>query len=380
MSKEALFHETVATLYAATTDTGGFSGALECMSALTGSANSVFLYVPNGKQIATIEDGFHGLATDLVDRYNSAYNALDPAREIVLSMPMGSWYYDQRDLPSGFKARDPFYQEFFLPGGLRCMVATLAYDGPAVTGFFGQQRLTDQDLYEGDALRLLDALTPHLMRATALRMELAELRSRVAFLEDSLQQLNAGMLLCDGDGRVVFSNPAAEVALADPQHPLIIRAGQLMAKRDTGMLRVAINKARGGSSTGAATALCIDMASGSQLVWIVPVQAHTALAAPWQRPLALVWMRPPDQLADRPDFELFKTIYGLTAAEVRLATLLEQDLSPVECADALGVSIATVRTQLRALFAKCGCSRQSSLIRLLLTFKRPVRTSSSCQH
>ena len=108
-------------------------------------------------------------------------------------------------------------------------------------------------------------------------------------------------------------------------------------------------------------------------------EPSSSLAAPWQRPVALVWVRQPEagtkaeaDEGDGPDFELLKAVYGLTQAECRIAELILQDLSPQECAQVLGVALATVRTQVRSLHAKCGCRRQTSLIRILEQFRKPV--------
>lgn len=57
--------------------------------------------------------------------------------------------------------------------------------------------------------------------------------------------------------------------------------------------------------------------------------------------------------------------FGLTPAETRLAARLKDGLTLKEASGELGVSINTVRNQLRAVFDKIGLSRQSDLIRAL---------------
>lgn len=63
--------------------------------------------------------------------------------------------------------------------------------------------------------------------------------------------------------------------------------------------------------------------------------------------------------------ELLIRIWGLTGAEARVAAALAAGLAPAEIAVRHGVSDATVRTQLRAIFDKTGTHRQSELIRVL---------------
>lgn len=63
--------------------------------------------------------------------------------------------------------------------------------------------------------------------------------------------------------------------------------------------------------------------------------------------------------------KVLRRIWGLTAAEARVAASLAAGLSPAEIAVRHGVSEATVRTQMRTIFEKTGTHRQGELIRLL---------------
>ena len=56
----------------------------------------------------------------------------------------------------------------------------------------------------------------------------------------------------------------------------------------------------------------------------------------------------------------------VTPAEARVACALVRGLSPQEAADACGVALGTVRTQLKAVFAKTRTRRQAELVRLLI--------------
>ena len=60
-------------------------------------------------------------------------------------------------------------------------------------------------------------------------------------------------------------------------------------------------------------------------------------------------------------------MHGITRAEARLASMLADGISLEEVAEALLVSIQTVRSQLKSVFAKTGVTRQAELVALLLT-------------
>lgn len=58
--------------------------------------------------------------------------------------------------------------------------------------------------------------------------------------------------------------------------------------------------------------------------------------------------------------------YRMTAAEVRLAELLMDGLTPTAAAEKLEISIHTVRTYLKRLYTKVGVRAQAGLVRALL--------------
>jgi DNA-binding CsgD family transcriptional regulator len=57
--------------------------------------------------------------------------------------------------------------------------------------------------------------------------------------------------------------------------------------------------------------------------------------------------------------------FGLSPAEARLAALMATGISPERAAERLGLARATVRNQLKAVFAKTETHRQSEIVALL---------------
>jgi DNA-binding CsgD family transcriptional regulator len=68
-----------------------------------------------------------------------------------------------------------------------------------------------------------------------------------------------------------------------------------------------------------------------------------------------------------PSQAFLREAFGFTAAEAALALDLADGLAAADCASLRGVSVHTVRSQLRALFAKTGLCRQAELVSLILT-------------
>jgi len=69
--------------------------------------------------------------------------------------------------------------------------------------------------------------------------------------------------------------------------------------------------------------------------------------------------------APRPDTERLRIAFGLTPAEAKLAVHLSDGKGLEAAASALGISPATARSQLKAVFAKSGANRQAELVGMI---------------
>ena len=65
-------------------------------------------------------------------------------------------------------------------------------------------------------------------------------------------------------------------------------------------------------------------------------------------------------------------VFRLSKGQVRLAKLLMGGLDLAEAALQMGVSVNTVRTQLRRIFDKTGVHNQAALVRVLLSIAPPL--------
>lgn len=80
---------------------------------------------------------------------------------------------------------------------------------------------------------------------------------------------------------------------------------------------------------------------------------------------AMVLVFDPDD-TPRPDEALVREIFGLTPAEWRIAERLIGGDSLADIAAALDVTVSTVRTQLKSIFAKTQSHRQTELVASLI--------------
>ncbi len=215
--------------------------------------------------------------------------------------------------------------------------------------------------------RRLAMLVPHLAQALSLRDTLASLRMERGALLHGLEALNLGAIILDGAGRVLFADSAGEAILRE-QAELSVRNGRLRLRgvRDDGLLTRLIDDAAGATVRGRPGGqLSVRVAAERRLsIRVCPLpEAVAALHGP--SAAAIVFLRYPPA---KP-LTLHRSLahlYGLTPAEARLAEALANGHSLAEYAALAGVSINTVKTLCKRLYAKTGHHTRGAFIRDVL--------------
>ncbi len=148
----------------------------------------------------------------------------------------GAVLLDEAFYPRDLLKRTEFYNDHLLPNGVtRCLTGVISCrDGAAVvlTAMRGEGKppFDEADSY------VIRQLLAHLGRAYRLHERLHVLESG----ETVLNGLNLGIILLSGDGRVVFTNRAAD-EMVRANDGLLLRGGQLTASNrepDAGLRRL----------------------------------------------------------------------------------------------------------------------------------------------
>lgn len=218
---------------------------------------------------------------------------------------------------------------------------------------------------------LLRQLMPHLRRAIDLHRRLSGVELLTAHLSAALDRVTFGVILIDHSGAVVSANRAAQTILRAADG-LSCDRGELRGATPavtTGLravTRAAIRVSRGEALEGD-TALSLPRQSGKRplAVLVAPLPA-VRMAFTTEAAAAALFVSDPE-MAVTPDAETIQQLFGLTQGESRLAALLVRGLCLEEAASALGLTVATTRTRLKAIFEKTDTHRQAELVRLVLT-------------
>jgi DNA-binding CsgD family transcriptional regulator len=166
-----------------------------------------------------------------------------------------------------------------------------------------------------------------------------------------LDTLAQGVALVDEDFHVVYANAAARAAFA--RCGCLVAGGQLRCRRpaDQALWCQALHKVCGGERRE-----LIELCGGE-----APTFAALVPAPGMGRCWAFVTFGR-DELCGALELQLFASRHGLTYAECEVLRKLSCGLKPAEIAQAHGVAISTVLTQVAAVRAKTVCSSVRQLL------------------
>lgn len=180
----------------------------------------------------------------------------------------------------------------------------------------------------------------------------------------ALQHAGKGVVALCEQGRLLFADPIARSCLG-PSGPLRVRGGRLEpAGADAGQLSEALTR--------------LDRCSQPQFFTLrrpagtgdgaAPEQRFAVTALPVQgRPGTACRVLILDPLGDQAplDESALARWLGLTPAQARVAACLSRGLKPEAVARHCGRSLATVRTQIRAILERSGMENLQQLYRAL---------------
>lgn len=225
----------------------------------------------------------------------------------------------------------------------------------------------------------LRSLAPHLRRAFELHKQFLSLNAQRSATKRVLDHMPIGVLLVDGRGRVLTTNSSADEIVAQDDGLTIERGGvRGVTGQETMALRSLIGEAAAsgrGDGPEVGGAMTLDRPSMRRAYWILVVPLRGRLASEEGVPgIVALFVCDPERRHEIPT-QALESFFGLTPAEIRLLEALVNGKSLEEASEEFQVSKNTLRTQLHQIFRKTDTSRQSEVIKLVLT--APVQISSA---
>jgi DNA-binding CsgD family transcriptional regulator len=186
--------------------------------------------------------------------------------------------------------------------------------------------------------------------------------------EAVLDRLSQGIAIFDFSSRkIVFLNRVADDMLRAADGLSLSAAGITADRHEESaeFLRLIEGAARARDGLGRAGGVMkVTRSSGRTPYSVMVAPLPTCTGEATQQAIG-IFIHDPESQIRAPEAEL-RALYGLSAAEARLATLLIRGKGMREAADTLFISIHTARTHMKRIFAKTDTHRQSDLVRLIL--------------
>ena len=347
------------TIYDAATDDEAFAGLASAMAAAIGARSGVFHWKDLREQTEEVSYSgyFSGEQMEVYDRHfadadlwSAAVNRPDRLNRV--------WDLEQIVAPTAY-ARGRLYNEWIRPMGddsfraLGGVVRTAT-----VAAEIGFHRGRTQPGFDARTVAWVEGVLVHLRRMVAIRSRLAATQRLTAHATAGLDVIGHAVLTLDVTGRLLHANAAAEGVL-ERSDGLTIREGKLRALRpaDQKALQQAIDRAVAPSDMEA-TAISIPRAVGRPY----EVSVLSAQQAGTRRVIAVL---ADPEVRDLSLSGRLRELHGLTLAEADVAVRLAEGVSPAVIAEERSVALATIHSQLKAIFAKLGCSRQSELVTIV---------------
>ena len=255
---------------------------------------------------------------------------------------------------------NPIYNDFFRPRNLGWSAGTglLMPTGDKIV--FSVERTLDQGPMEKEYVGRLNTLRPHLARSAMIAARLGLKSAQGA--SEALSILGLPILLLTADGNVVETNNLPD-SLSDH---LSWTANDRFSLKDTQantLFAVALKSLGGVHGSDVQSFPVRD--KDNQPVYVahlVPIKRSVIdIFSGSYAVLVLV----PVAANNVPPVELVRSLFDLTASEARVARGIAAGKPVEEIAVSGNVALTTVRTQLRRVMEKTGCSRQAELAALL---------------
>ena len=256
-------------------------------------------------------------------------------------------------------ASDPIYNEILRPAGFGWTAGTTIQVSTGDMLVFGFERSIESGAHDRPALDTLDRFRPHLARAGLLSARLSLQQAQNA--ADTMERLGLPAVAIGGQGQAVavnslFQRAAPHIAIgafnlvriADPRAALLLRESS--------------DRVRTGRQGIASIPVPGSVEAPATVLHVLPIRRGARDM--FQNSLLLL-VATPVGTPQIPKEGLLAGLFDLSPAEDRLACALVNGMPAQECAAAFSVSIETIRSQIKSIFAKTGTTRQSDLIQLL---------------
>lgn len=312
-----------------------------------------------------------GITSDIawngvMQEYTEYYGAIDPRRQLAVSSGPGIVIACHHYFNDKFVSGSEYYQDHFLPTGFRYVIGGCLMRSETTDVVLGLMREPERGHYGKAQENYMARLMPHFNRALRLmeKTQSVALSSELAVAGHDAVSL--GVIAISTTARILYCNRTGEAMLKAGNvlcvHKSVLTCAQINEQMRFSNVVDSVIKTRKPASVLLAGQSRPDERYSVTLTPL-PKRGAFSLAGVPDGVLCLISSLNQRRLATA---QQLMQLFGLTAAEARLARALGACETLESYAQASGLRRNTVKTQLSAIFEKTGTDRQSALVRLIL--------------
>lgn len=243
------------------------------------------------------------------------------------------------------------YQSYFLPKKMHYGGGAWIARGGEVESFLTVIRSKEAGPLNDHELALGTRIAGHIRRSVQLLEERHSLAQGCTGVKICFEELPFAVAILSSEGKVVQSNGRFQ-KMASKADGLALRDGRItlesgdVVQPEKRTRSFAIRRRRRGTPYWAT---------------LRPIQAENWHPMGVVKMTAILEIRDPDRPTSADSLQL-ETLFGLTPAEARFASMLASGLSVKQAAEQLGIAEQTGRTHLKRAMSKTGTRRQAELM------------------
>ena len=363
MSEDEQFDHLIGVIYETALDSSRWKATIGLCGQYAGGADAQLLIMC--KKTETPISGI--LAGTVFPEQGNAdfvnyYGSIDPILKYLSQGAMDEWRSCHKVNTQYFIDHNEFYQDFLLAYNARYRMTGKVYQNNDQYSLFVVLRAVGQQPFGDSEQRAAQRFSGHLQRALRLQTHTQNLQAKAELGARAIDALSLAMLIVDANGTILHLNTAAEHLLNNPACELNCKLGRLSITHPTNKNRLSALIAGATCYPAIGGAMFLNGAENRQ-AFVTPLPAASPFNQDWQIPLVLILVVDAGKVLS--PLQLVGRLYDLSPAELRIASALLAGKSPEEYAQGAGITLNTVRTQLKSLFRKTETHRQSELVALL---------------
>lgn len=306
---------------------------------------------------------------DIPNYWSQFREASPPISQMIRDHPGATIKFLSDDFPWKTLRKTRFYRDFMAPDGWRYGAGFLIWSGSRFLGQFSIIRTPVQGDYNPDERALLLELQPHFEAAVQRVALLDHERAARRALQSGLAHSAEGRVVLDWNLEPIFYNHAAVEACSTWSTGIDVSPLSAATLRHHFVIPLSLQEAARELLEGFKRSVTKDELSGGTLRSEI---AHPGIPG---LKVGLQILEPKSPRAIEPSLLMefsrilptreHAPIYSLTPSERRVAEHAAAGRSNDEIAQKLHLSINTVRSHLREVFAKLGVVRRSQLAGIL---------------